>query len=70
MTDDPLPPSLAVTPNIAPKNQTLDQLYAERDYWDNRIKSATGWGAAVGAADDFRRACETWIAIREKESAS
>lgn len=64
----PLPPSLAVTPNIPHAEQTLEQLRAERSYWDAKVKSAPGWGASVGAADAFLRSCDAWIARREKEA--
>lgn len=59
-----LPPSLAAKPNIPFEKQTLDQLIAERDYWAAKVARATGWGAGLKAADDFRRACETWIKRR------
>lgn len=61
-----LPPSLRVSPNIAPEHQTLDQLRAERDYWQRRVEKAPGFASAK-AADDFRRGCETWIRKREAE---
>jgi hypothetical protein len=64
MTD--LPPSLAVTPNIAWEAQTLEQLRAERDYWIARVASAPGFASAK-AADDFRLSCEAWILKRERE---
>ncbi|MCP1200095.1 hypothetical protein [Notoacmeibacter sp. MSK16QG-6] len=61
-----LPPSLAVVPNIPLDEQTLDQLRDEEAYWDARVKDAPGFASAK-AADDFRRACRDWIAIRERE---
>jgi hypothetical protein len=57
---------LAVTPNIPWERQTIRELELERDYWDARLKSATGFASAK-AADDFRRACEKWIARRRSE---
>lgn len=65
MTD--LPPSLAAKPNIPWADQTLDQLRAERAYWQARIDEATGWGAAVGAAAGFRDQCDAWIVRRQRE---
>lgn len=65
--DHQLPPSLAVVPNIAWEHQTLDQLRAERAYWDERVSTAAGFASAK-AADDFRRACDAWIARREREA--
>lgn len=62
-----LPPSLAAKPNIPLDQQTVEQLKVEREYWDNEIRSATGWGAAVGVAHEFRSACDKWIARREAE---
>ena len=60
-----LPPSLAVKPNIAWRDQTLDQLYAERDYWVSKTEGT--WGGAVGAAIEFRDGCNAWIRKRERE---
>lgn len=61
-----LPPSLAVSPNIAMEHQTVEQLRAERDYWIEQVRTATGWSSAK-AADDFRKGCEAWIKRRERE---
>lgn len=63
---DNLPPSLAVTPNIALEHQTIEQLRAERDYWIEQIRTAPGFASAK-AADDFRKGCEAWIKRRERE---
>lgn len=63
-----LPPSLAVSPNIPWERQTLDQLRAERDYWVAQVRAATGFASAKNA-DDNRRACEAWIARRERAAA-
>ena len=52
-----LPPSLQVKPNIPWEAQTLEQLEAERAYWDERMRTAPGFASAK-AADDFRRGCE------------
>lgn len=67
-TTPELPPSLRVTPNIPMSEQTLDQLRAERDYWDAQVQSAPGFTSAK-AADDFLRGCEAWIERREIENA-
>lgn len=48
---------------------TLAELREERDYWRAKLDEATGWGAAVGAANGFLEACEAWIRKRERESA-
>jgi hypothetical protein len=40
------------------------QLLEEWDYWDNKIRDATSWGASLAAADEFRRACEGEIRRR------
>ena len=37
---------------------TDDELALEFKKWDDYIKDATGWGAALTAADEFRSACE------------
>lgn len=62
------PPSLTATPNIPLHKQTLEQLIAERDYWQAKIEGATSWGAAVGAAAEFRDDCQLWIDRRQKEA--
>ena len=64
----PLPPSLAVIPNIPHSEQTLEQLRAERDYWDRKVREAPGWGASLSAAAGFRESCNVWIRRREKEA--
>lgn len=46
---------------------TLEELRGERQYWDDAITKATGWGAAIKAADEFRRQCDWWIEVRERE---
>lgn len=63
----PLPASLSVEPNIPWERQTLEQLIAERDYWIEQVRTAPGFVSAK-AADDFRKACETWIERRETET--
>lgn len=37
------------------KDKTDQELDAEIGYWENEIESASGWGAALGAADGFLR---------------
>jgi hypothetical protein len=44
---------------------TLSELHAEKAHWDKVISEATGWGAALSAADEFRRGCERAIKHRE-----
>ena len=66
MSDDILPESLRVKPNIPFEKQTLMQLRAERDYWEERVRTAPGFASAK-AADDFRKGCEAWIRRREQE---
>jgi len=56
MTGDNLPPSLAATPNIPVRDQTDEQLEAERVYWADRLR-LDGPSAAV-AAHEFLRDCE------------
>lgn len=62
-----LPPSLAVTPNIAWEHQTIDQLEAEHAYWVEQVRTASGFSSA-NAADGFRQACETWLAKRRTDA--
>jgi len=64
-TDLPLPPSLAVTPNIPLREQTLEQLEAERDWWRAKLDGFSQWGAGVSATAGFLRACENEIAHRK-----
>jgi len=59
-----LPPSQRVVPNIPLGKLTTPELRAERDYWDQKIENATGWGAAVGFADSQRRLCDRLIETR------
>lgn len=55
--DEDLPPSLAAKPNIPWHQQTVEQLQAERDFWQRKMDSKDCWGAALGAAAGFRRGC-------------
>lgn len=63
---DQLPPSLAIVPNTPHSEQTLEQLRAERAYWDRKIKESRGPASAVAAAE-FCDECDQWIRIREAE---
>jgi hypothetical protein len=63
-----LPESLAVKPNIPWSKQTVEQLKAERAYWEARINEATGWGASVGVAAEFLKGCDIEIARRNPKS--
>lgn len=47
------------------RDLTDDELLAEWHQWNDKIKNATGWGAAVGAADGFRRGCAQELRRRE-----
>lgn len=46
------------------RDLTDEELVAEWKYWDEKIRSATGWGASLAAADEFRRQCESQIRLR------
>ncbi len=46
------------------KEMTDAELYAEWRRWDDKISNATGWGAALAAADEFRRAVSREIQLR------
>ncbi len=41
------------------------ELRIEADKWDAKIRNATGWGAAVAAADSFRKQCERELDRRQ-----
>jgi hypothetical protein len=41
-----------------------EELVKEWHCWDERVKKATGWGAALAAADGFRKDCERQIIKR------
>jgi hypothetical protein len=49
------------------EDMTLAELHDERDHWQTKISEATGWGAALAAAAEFRKECDVWIARREHE---
>lgn len=46
------------------RDMTDAELRAEHDKWDSKIRNSTGWGAAVAAADEFRRECRREAARR------
>jgi hypothetical protein len=52
------------------EDMTLAELHDERDYWQTEISEATGWGAALAAAAEFRDECDAWIDRREREVAA
>lgn len=58
-----LPPSLAVTPNIPPREQTILQLQAEIAYWRSRLDRAGQSSGAVCA--EFIQDCEREIRLRQ-----
>lgn len=68
MDKSDLPPSLAVVPNIPWAEQTLEQLEAERDYWQKEFEEITSWGAACKFAYDCINICDEWIKRRQKEA--
>lgn len=39
------------------RDMTDEQLLAEHENWDRNIRNATSWGAALAAADEFRKEC-------------
>ena len=49
------------------KDMTLEELKAERDKWQKEIDTASGWGAGVSAALEFRDEANIWISRRERE---
>ncbi|MBS9720213.1 MazG-like family protein [Tianweitania sp. BSSL-BM11] len=48
------------------REMTDEELAAERDRWDQKIKNASGWGAALAVADSFRRNCDRQIERRKR----
>ena len=63
------PPSLAVSPNIDVRDQTVDQLKAEYCYWERKLAMTPRWGAAAGAARDFRDSCSRELKRRGEAAA-
>ena len=58
------PAHLLVKPNRSWDKLEVPELIAERQYWNTKIESATGWGAALAAASDFRDACDAELLRR------
>lgn len=46
------------------KQLTNEELLIERKHWDDLIRGTTMWGAALTAADEFRKDCEIELRIR------
>jgi hypothetical protein len=46
------------------KDQSDEELLKEYQYWNDKVKNATSWGAALTAADEFRRECYREINLR------
>jgi hypothetical protein len=65
--DHQLPPS-RFSPNILWGDQTLDQLLAERAYWDEEARTRTE-AFDLQLAAMFRDHCDEWIARRKAEAA-
>lgn len=51
-------------PNTQIRDLSDNELLEEYKYWDNKIISATSWGASIAAANRFRKDCETQIKLR------
>jgi hypothetical protein len=51
------------------KDLTDEELSAEHKKWEDYIKNATGWGAALSAADEFKKSCEIEMRIRREKRA-
>ncbi len=51
-----------------PQIRDLDDcaLLSEWWFWDHKIRTATSWGGALGAANEFRKDCEAEIARRNR----
>lgn len=64
--DHQLPPS-RLSPNILWGEQTLDQLLAERAYWDEEVRTKAET-FDLQLAEMFRDHCDEWIARRKAEA--
>jgi hypothetical protein len=64
--EEKLPASLAVVPNIHPRDQTDEQLKEEAEYWASKIRNATSWRASLAVASKFLENCEREIERRKK----
>jgi hypothetical protein len=40
------------------------ELVSEYNLWNNKVKDATAWGAALAAADKFRKEC--WLEMQHR----
>jgi hypothetical protein len=47
---------------------TIDELQVELDRWNKAISEAKQWGAALAAADSFRKQITRELARRQKDS--
>lgn len=47
------------------RNLTDTELLSEWHYWNEPIKAAPSWGAALAVADAFLASCETQLKIRK-----
>lgn len=50
------------------KDLSDTELLEEWLMWDSKVKNATSWGAAVGAAAEFRKECSREIDKRNAKS--
>jgi len=66
-TAEKLPPSLAVVPNIPWRDQTDEQLIAERDYWLRKFddRSLGAGSAPTLVAFEYKRECEEELRRRD-----
>lgn len=62
-----LPESLARVPNIPVEEQTIEQLKAERDYWQSIIDGAPIWGGSLTAAAEFMHDCNQELRRRKND---
>ena len=53
---------------VLPRELSDPELLQEWHYWDAKLRHAARWGASVGAANEFRKECQSEINRRNEET--
>lgn len=51
------------------EDMSIEELKAEREYWEDKIVGATAWGASLSVASEFRGECDRYIRLWEHRNA-
>lgn len=62
-----MPAHMRETPQRLYADLTVDELRAEKAFWDGKIADAEEWGAVLSTARACSQSCALWIEQRQSE---